>query len=198
LKRMCVFCGSSPGSRPEYIQVARDLGRLLVQQQIELVYGGARMGMMGAIASTVLQDGGKVVGVIPKGLAEKEVAFTTITDLRVVDSMHERKALMAELSDAFIALPGGLGTIEELFEILTWGQLGLHRKPCGLLNTGGYFRYLLSFLDHAVSQQFIEPEHRSMVMVADRPEALLDQFRRYQPPTVDKAKWALRLAEEGS
>jgi uncharacterized protein (TIGR00730 family) len=195
LKRICVFCGSSPGSHPKYLHAARELGRLLVRQGIELVYGGARVGMMGAIATTVLQEGGKVIGVIPRGLAEKEVAFTNLTDLRVVDSMHERKALMAELSDAFIALPGGLGTIEEFFEILTWGQLGLHHKPCGLLDIGGYFHSLLSFLDHAVDQQFIEPEHRSMILVDEQPAALLEQFRCYQPPTVDKAKWALRLAK---
>ncbi len=134
MKRICVFCGSSPGARLEYARAARELADLLIKRNIGLVYGGARVGIMGEIASAVLKQGGEVIGVIPQELVEKEVAFTELTDLRIVGSMHERKALMAELSDGFIALPGGLGTIEEFFEVLTWAQLGLHRKPCGLLN----------------------------------------------------------------
>lgn len=194
MKRICVFCGSSPGGQPEYTQVAHQLGHTLVRKNIGLVYGGGRVGMMGQIAQTVLESGGEVIGVIPKRLAEKEVAFTELTDLRVVDSMHSRKALMAELSDGFIALPGGLGTIEEFFEVLTWGQLGIHQKPCGLLNVKGYFNKLVAFLDHAVGEQFVEKEHRSMILMDETPEGLLHQFESYEPPIVDKAKWALKLA----
>lgn len=198
MKRICVFCGSSPGSGPEYIQAARRLGHALTARNIELVYGGARVGVMGEIAAAVLQNNGKVIGVIPQELVEKEVAFTELADLRVVGSMHERKALMAELSDGFIALPGGLGTIEEFFEALTWAQLGIHRKPCGLLNAGHYYDAMIHFLDHAVSQQFIEPEHRDMILISEDPETLIEQFITYQPPQVDKAGWALRMSRPSS
>ena len=192
MHRICVFCGSSPGSRPQYLQAARELGNTLVKRNIELVYGGGRVGMMAEIASTVLRSGGKVIGVIPRDLVDREVAFTDLPDLRIVGSMHERKALMAELSDGFIALPGGLGTIEEIFEVITWGQLGIQHKPCGFLDVDGYYRELLSFLDHAVSQQFIEAEHRAMILTDDDPEVLLGKFSSYQPPRVDKTKWALK------
>ena len=198
MKRICVFCGSSPGSGSEYIQAARRLGHALTARNIELVYGGARVGVMGEIAAAVLQNNGKVIGVIPQELVEKEVAFTELADLRVVGSMHERKALMAELSDGFIALPGGLGTIEEFFEALTWAQLGIHRKPCGLLNAGHYYDAMIHFLDHAVSQQFIEPEHRDMILISEDPETLIEQFITYQPPQVDKAGWALRMSRPSS
>lgn len=198
MKRICVFCGSSPGSGPEYVQAARRLGHALTARNIELVYGGARVGVMGEIAAAVLQNNGKVIGVIPQELVEKEVAFTELADLRVVGSMHERKALMAELSDGFIALPGGLGTIEEFFEALTWAQLGIHRKPCGLLNAGHYYDSIIHFLDHAVSQQFIEPEHRDMILISEDPETLIEQFITYQPPQVDKAGWALRMSRPSS
>jgi uncharacterized protein (TIGR00730 family) len=152
MKRICVFAGSSAGVRPEYLRAAADLGTVLAARGIELVYGGARVGMMGAVAGAVLAGGGRVTGVIPQALVEKEVAHDGLTELRVVTSMHQRKALMADLSDAFIALPGGWGTLDEMFEILTWAQLGLHRKPCGLLNVSGYFDRLLAFLDALQSQ----------------------------------------------
>ncbi len=167
---------------------------MLAGKDIGLVYGGASVGVMGEIAKAVLEAGGKVTGVIPKKLAEKEIAFTELSDLRIVDSMHERKALMVELSDGFITLPGGLGTIEEFFEVLTWSQLGIHQKPCGLLNVGQYYNKLISFLDEAVSQQFIELEHRSMVLIDENPEALLKKFEAYRPPKLDKAEWVLQMS----
>ena len=194
VKRVCVFCGSSPGSRPEYVEKARELGRILAENKIGLVYGGARIGVMGAVAAAALEAKGEVIGVIPRDLVKKEVAFTDITDLRVVNSMHERKALMAELSDGFIALPGGLGTIEEIFEIITWAQLGIHKKPCGFLNVCGYYDKIIEFVDHAVQEQFIGPAGRQLVLVDDDPAALLKKFQGYQPPTVDKAAWALAMA----
>ncbi|HSB01007.1 MAG TPA: TIGR00730 family Rossman fold protein [Anaerolineales bacterium] len=193
MKRICVFCGSSPGRGPQYIQAAKLLGYALASKNLGLVYGGAKVGMMGRIAESVLEKGGEVIGVIPKGLVEREVAFTGLSDLRVVGSMHERKALMAELSDGFIALPGGLGTIEEFLEVVTWAQLGIHAKPCGLLNVEQYYNSLLDFLDHTVSEQFVEGEHRSMILVDENPERLLQKFETYQPPTVDKAQWVLRF-----
>jgi uncharacterized protein (TIGR00730 family) len=193
MKRISVFCGSSPGARPEYARAAIELGHALARGSIGLVYGGACVGVMGAIAKAVLEKGGEVIGVIPRDLARKNVAFTELSDLRVVNSMHERKALMAELSDGFIALPGGLGTAEEFFEILTWAQLGIHQKPCGLLNVCGYYSELIGFLDHAVGQQFIEAEHRAMVLIDESPESLLRKFESYQPPTADKAEWILRM-----
>jgi len=194
VKRVCVFCGSSPGARPEYVEKARVLGRILAENHIGLVYGGARIGVMGAVAAAALEAKGEVIGVIPRDLVKKEVAFTDISDLRVVNSMHERKALMAELSDGFIALPGGLGTIEEIFEIITWAQLGIHKKPCGFLNVCGYYDKIIEFVDHAVQEQFIGPAGRQLVLVDDDPAALLKKFRGYQPPTVDKAAWALAMA----
>ncbi len=195
MKRICVFCGSSPGARPEYLQSAIELGHALASKNIGLVYGGAKVGMMGKIAESVLERGGEVIGVIPKDLVEREVAFTDLADLRVVSSMHERKALMADLSDGFIALPGGLGTIEEFFEVVTWAQLGIHPKPCGLLNVRGYYDKLMDFLDHTVSEKFVEAEHRSMILVDENPERLLQKFETYQPPTVDKAQWVLQFAK---
>ncbi|MBD3308710.1 TIGR00730 family Rossman fold protein [candidate division KSB3 bacterium] len=193
MKRLCVFCGSSPGLKPAYRQAARDLGQLLANRQIGLVYGGGNVGMMGEIARVASEAGGEVIGVIPKALAEKEVAFTDLTDLRVVESMHERKALMAQLSDGFIALPGGLGTLEEFFEVLTWAQLNIHRKPCGLLNICRYYDKLIGFVDYAVEQGFITTEHRSLLLIDAQPDGLLRQFEHYQPIDVDKAAWALQL-----
>jgi len=193
MTKLCVFCGSGFGSRTEYAQAAKNLCTALVKRNIGLVYGGGRVGLMGEIASTVNNNNGSVIGVIPKELFNKEVAYTELTDLRVVDTMHERKALMAELSDGFIAMPGGLGTIEEFFEVLTWTQLGFHSKPCGLLNICGYYDQLLKFLDHSVSERFIEPEHRSMILIDDNPEALLDKFINFEPPRADKVKWALDM-----
>jgi len=187
IKRLCVYCGASTGNRPEYTQAARELARAMVSRDIGLVYGGASIGVMGALADAVIKEGGEVIGIIPSGLLAKEVAHTGITELREVDSMHERKAMMAELSDGFIALPGGLGTIEEFFEIWTWAQLGMHRKPCGLLNAGRYFDKLIAFIDHAVSEQFVKKEHRSMVFVEREADILLQKFESYKPPEV--ARW---------
>lgn len=196
MKRICVFCGSSPGAYPEYIQAAQQLGSVLASKNIGLVYGGAKVGMMGKIAEAVLEKKGDVIGVIPRGLVEKEVSFTGLADLRVVDSMHERKAIMADLSDGFIALPGGLGTLEEFFEVVTWAQLGIHPKPCGLLNIRGYYDKLMEFLDHTVQEKFVELEHRSMILMDEDPERLLRKFETYSPPIVDKAKWVLQLSQQ--
>jgi len=187
MRRICVFAGSSIGARPEYRAAASALGRALSERQIDLVYGGAHVGLMGAVADAVLADGGCVTGVIPDAMVSKELAHTGVTELHVVASMHERKALMADLSDAFVALPGGWGTWEELFEVLTWAQLGLHAKPCGLLNAGGYFDGLLAFMVHAMDEGFVRPEQNAMLLVADTPEGLLDQMAAYRPPLV--AKW---------
>jgi uncharacterized protein (TIGR00730 family) len=194
MNRICVFCGSSRGSNEIYIDAARKLGIILVKNNIGLVYGGASVGLMGEIANTFMEEGGEVIGVIPKALVDKEVACTTLSDLRVVKSMHERKDLMVELSDGFIALPGGFGTIEELFEVLTWAQLGIHEKPCGILNINGYFDCLIEFLNHTVSQKFIEIEHRSMILIDNNPAELIKKFESYKSPKVDKAKWVLEMS----
>lgn len=186
MRRICVFTGSSPGARVEYALAAQQFGRELVTRGYELVYGGGRVGLMGAVADAVLDAGGEVIGVIPKVLLEKEVAHGRLTELRVVASMHERKAMMAELADAFVALPGGLGTLEELCEILTWAQLGLHTKPCGLLNVANYFDGLLAFLDHAVSERFIKPEHRAVLITATAAGDLLDRLASFRPQPVEK------------
>jgi uncharacterized protein (TIGR00730 family) len=190
MKRVCVYCGSSPGSQPDYAEAAKNLAHALVKRQIDLVYGGASVGVMGVLANTVLAEGGHVIGIIPQGLVDKEVAHTGLSDLRVVKSMHERKTLMSELSDGFIALPGGLGTLEELLEVLTWAQLGLHQKPCGLLNIRDYYRSLIDFLDHAVSEKFLEEVYRTMLLVEKQPERLLERFECYQAPAV--ARWVDR------
>jgi len=195
MKRICVFCGSSSGAKPEYAQVARRLGSVLVERHLGLVYGGGNVGLMGQIANAVIERGGEVIGVIPRRLLERRVALTGLSDLRVVGSMHERKAVMAELADGFIALPGGLGTLEEFFEVWTWAQLGLHQKPCGLLNICDCYAPLITFLDHLVAERFLADAHRSMVMVQDQPEALLSQFDKYKAPVVDKAAWALQLGQ---
>jgi uncharacterized protein (TIGR00730 family) len=186
MKRVCVFAGSSAGSRDEYQDAARALGRTLAERGIGLVYGGARVGLMGIIADATLTAGGEAIGVIPAALVAREIAHEGLTELRIVSSMHERKALMADLSDAFIAVPGGWGTLEEFFEVLTWAQLGLHRKPCGLLNVLGYFDGLLSFLEHAVGERFLRREYASMIAVAASPAALLDRLGSYAPPAVEK------------
>ena len=180
--RICVYCGSRPGNRPEYLEAARSLGALLAARGIGLVYGGASVGVMGAVADAALKGGGEVIGVIPYGLVQKEIAHDHLTDLRVVDNMHERKALMAELSDAMVALPGGYGTFEELFETITWSQLGIHRKAIGLLNVRGFYDGLLALVDHAVDEGFVPPEHRGLILEAAEPEALLDLVVGYEPP----------------
>ena len=186
MKRICVFCGSDRGVRPDYADAARRLGGVLASRRLSLVYGGGRVGLMGEIANSVLEAGGEVVGVIPRSLYEMEVAHTGVTDLRLVDSMHERKALMAELSDAFIALPGGMGTLEELFEVLTWAQLGFHEKPCGLLDVAGYFEHLIEFLSHAVGERFLRAEHRGLLLVETCPAGLLDRLADQRPPRIEK------------
>ena len=192
MKRVVVFAGSNSGSQVEYCAAARELGHALVRRQLGLVYGGARVGLMGALADAVLEARGHVTGVIPKALVAKEVAHTGLSDLRVVASMHERKAVMSDLADGFIALPGGWGTLEEFFEVLTWGQLGLHQKPCGLLNVRGFFDGLLSFVDHSINERFVRRENRSMVLVDSSSDPLLDLLERYVPPVVEK--WIDRVS----
>ena len=187
IRRLAVFCGSNPGARPDYVEGARAFGHLLAQRGIGVVYGGSSVGLMSAVAEAVLDELGDIIGVIPKMLVEREVAHKTLSDLRIVGSMHERKALMAELSDGFVALPGGIGTLEEFFEVWTWAQLGMHAKPCGLLNIAGYFDPLLEFLDRAVTEKFVREVHRSMVIVESDPRALLSKFEAYEPPRV--VKW---------
>ena len=186
MKRVCVFAGSSSGARSQYGDAARGLGAALLARKLGLVYGGGAVGLMGLLADTVLEGRGQVIGVIPRPLVHREVAHTGLSELRVVASMHERKAQMAQLSDAFIALPGGLGTLEELFEIWTWAQLGIHRKPCGLLNAEGYYDHLLEFLDHAVAEKFIESKNRGMMTLARGGDELLDQLESYQDPGVPR------------
>lgn len=185
-RSICVFCGSSPGARPEYAQATASLARAMAERGITLVYGGASAGLMGILADTMLAMGGAITGVIPDAIVDLEVAHPGLDDLRVVGSMHDRKALMADLAGGFIALPGGLGTLEELFEILTWGQLGLHAKPCGLLNIQGYFDPLIAFLDHAVAERFLRREHRASLIVEEAPHALLDRMAAYEPPVTEK------------
>jgi len=186
MKRVCVFCGSSPGGNAKYVEGARHLGAVLAQRGLTLVYGGGNVGLMGRLADAVLAHNGQVIGVIPQALMDLEVGHSGLPDLRLVGSMHERKALMADLADAFIALPGGLGTLEEFCEILTWAQLGMHQKPCGLLNAQGYFEHLLTFLDHAVSERFVRPEHRAMILVEEDAAKLIERFEQYRPPRLEK------------
>ena len=187
MQRVCVFCGSSPGVQPGYLAAARALGDQLARRGLGLVYGGASIGLMGAVADAALAGGGEVIGVIPAALEAKEIAHEGLTRLEVVGSMHERKARMAELADAFIALPGGMGTLEELSEMLTWAQLGLHRKPCGLLDVAGYWQPLVVFFDHAVQEQFLRPHHRALLLVEEEPLALLNALAAYVPP--EQQKW---------
>ena len=190
IRSICIYCGSNPGTRPEYIEQAQVFARMLARRGIRVVYGGASVGIMGAIADAALAEGGTVVGVIPQSLVDREVAHDGLTQLIVTSSMHERKARMADLSDAFVALPGGIGTLEEIFEIWTWSQLGLHEKPCGLLNIGGYYDSLERFLDETVVNGFLGSGHRSMLLTADTGETLLSAFEAYEPPSV--VKWVER------
>jgi uncharacterized protein (TIGR00730 family) len=185
MKRICVFCGSSPGHDPRYLEAARDTGRLLADRGLGLVYGGGSVGLMGAVADAALAAGGEVIGVIPEVLQIRELAHRSLTRLHVVGSMHERKALMAELSDGFVALPGGMGTLEELAEVLTWAQLGLHARPVGLLDVAGYYRPLAEFFDRAVGAGFLRPAHRQLLLVDDQPGALLDRFVAWRGPVLD-------------
>jgi uncharacterized protein (TIGR00730 family) len=182
--RLCVFCGSSPGASPGYAEAARALAAAMARKGAGLVYGGASVGVMGALADAALAHGLEVDGVIPGGLVEREVAHAGLTRLHVVDSMHERKRRMADLADAFVALPGGLGTLEELFEVWTWALLGIHAKPVALLDVGSYWAPLLAFLDGAVAAGFVRPAHRAMLLVDDDPDRLLDRLASYEPPEV--------------
>ena len=184
--RICVYAGSNPGTNPAYGEAAEQLGRLMAERGIGLVYGGGRTGLMGRIADSVLAAGGTVTGIIPQFLMDKEVGHQGLQELRIVSTMHERKALMAELSDGFIALPGGIGTLEELFEVWTWAQLGRHDKPCGLLNAAGFYDGLAAFLDHVAGERFMQPKHRGMLIARDSAAGILDAFAAYQPPAVEK------------
>lgn len=186
MKRICVFCGSSAGSHPEYRACAEELGVELARRQIGLVYGGGNVGLMGAIADAVLREGGEAIGVIPEHLMIREIGHKQLTKLHIVHSMHERKALMADLSDAFIALPGGFGTFEEFFEVLTWSQLGLHLKPCGIVNVLDYYTPLLAMLDHAVEQRFLKPQNRALVLSRNTPPELLQALAEWRPVHVEK------------
>jgi len=186
IKRICVFCGSSSGARAEYAQAAKALAKYLVAKNITIVYGGGHVGLMGILSGNARTAGGEVIGVIPHGLVAKEVADMQVKDLRIVDSMHERKAIMADLSDAFIAMPGGYGTFEEFCEIVTWAQLGLHRKPCGLLNVEGYYDPLLALFDHAVSEGFLRPANRLLVIQESDPGRLLENLSSYTLPVTEK------------
>ena len=183
-----MFCGANPGARPAYAAAAEELAALLVSDDIGVVYGGGGVGLMGKLADAVLAYGGEIIGVIPRALVDKEIGHGKVPDLRVVDSMHERKALMAELADAFVALPGGIGTLEELFEVYTWAQLGLHQKPCGLLDVEGYYDGIAAFLDHAVRERFLREDHRATLIVEREAATLLERLRSYEPTSV-QPKW---------
>lgn len=186
MRRVCIFCGSYSGLRLEYAAAARATAAALVRSGLGLVYGGGRVGLMGIVADEVLRLGGSVIGVIPRALREREVGHEGLSELHVVETMHERKAKMSDLADAFIALPGGLGTIEEIFEIWTWAQLGMHRKPCGFLDVAGYYAPLAAFLDHATAEGFIRPPLRGAAIFESDPDALLRRFAAYEPPAVEQ------------
>jgi uncharacterized protein (TIGR00730 family) len=189
---LCVFCGSSAGRDPAYAEVAREMGELLARRGIRLIYGGGGIGLMGAIAKAAMSAGGEVVGVIPHALRAKELAYHELTHLHVVQTMHERKQMMADLSDGFIAMPGGFGTFEEFCETLTWAQLGLHSKPCGMLNVKDYYDHMLAMFDHAVREQFVPVHHRAMIIAESDPVRLLDAMAAYQGPPTEK--WLTRDA----
>ena len=195
LSSVCVYCGSSPGRLPVYLQSARELGEEIAKRNIHLVYGGAKVGLMGETARVALAGGARVTGVIPEIIADQEIAFQGLDELIVVNSMHERKAKMAELVDGFIAMPGGFGTFDEFFEALTWAQLGLHTKPCGLLNVANYFDQLLSFLDRAVEDKFIHEPHRDMIITAENPRNLIDRMSMYDKAPMSKAEWVRAMRE---
>jgi uncharacterized protein (TIGR00730 family) len=186
IQNICVYCGSNAGNRPEYADAARKLAEDLVQRNIGLVYGGSSVGIMGVVADAVMAAGGRVIGVLPEALMRKELAHKNLTELHVVGSMHERKTMMVDRADGFIAMPGGVGTLEEIFETWTWAQLGFHAKPCGLLNVAGYYDHLSHFLDHTVDEAFMQPAHRAMLAVESDPRLLLDRFATYVAPTVSK------------
>jgi uncharacterized protein (TIGR00730 family) len=186
MRRVCVYAGSNPGNDPLYAEAARGFATELAHRGIGLVYGGGKVGLMGVLADTILARGGEAIGVMPQALIDREIGHPGLTELKIVDSMHERKALMADLSDAFVAVPGGIGTLEELIEVYTWSQLGIHEKACGVLNVDGYYDHLARFLDHAVLRGFLKPEHRAVLSVADDPAHLLDRLAAFRPPGVRK------------
>ena len=188
MKKICVYCGSGKGLADDYIEAAEKLGTAIVKNGYKLVYGGAKVGLMGKVSETVLNNNGEVSGIIPRALFEKEIANTSLKELIVVETMHERKAMMAEKSDAFIAMPGGFGTFEELFEILTWAQLGFHSKPVGILNINGYYDKLIEFIDNSISQKFIKEEHRQIFIVEKDPFLLIEKLKNYKAPAVNKVK----------
>ncbi len=196
LKNVCVYCGSSPGKDPIFLKAARAMGEEIARRGLTLIYGGGRLGLMGQVARATMENGGKVIGVIPQSLQDQELAFQELTELHVVGSMHERKALMADLADGFAAMPGGYGTLEEIFEVLTWVQLGFHSKPCGFLNINNYYDTLLAFLDQSVEEQFIHRPHRDLIMQALNPAELLDQFAAYIPVKMNKSEWARDFEEK--
>ncbi len=193
MKQVCIFCGSYRGAQPIYMTAAHTMGMGLAQRGLGLVYGGGRVGLMGAVADGAIAGGGKTTGVIPQSLVDRELAHVGLSELHVVASMHERKAMMAEIADAFIAMPGGFGTLDELFEIITWAQLGFHHKPIALLNVGGYFDPMLMFIEHMATEGFIKMEHRAAVLVKNEVDELLDMLLNYQPPPLEK--W-IKKAEE--
>jgi uncharacterized protein (TIGR00730 family) len=186
VRRVCVYAGSNPGSDPAYADAARALATLMAERQIGLVFGGGKVGLMGVLADTILAAGGEAIGVMPQALIDREIGHPNLTDLKVVGSMHERKAKMAELADGFVAVPGGIGTLEELIEVYTWSQLGIHDKGCGVLNTRGYYDGLAAFLDHAVQEGFLRAPHRAVLTVAEDPADLLDALATFRPPRVGK------------
>lgn len=186
IRRLCVFCGSASGQRAEYTEAAVAVGQLIGARGMELIYGGGSIGLMGAIADAALSSGARVVGVIPKRLARKEIAHHGLSELHIVASMHERKAKMADLSDAFVALPGGMGTMDELFEILTWGQLGEHAKPIGLLNVAGYYDSLLALMETMIAEKFVKEKHRDLLVVDTEVDRLIDRILEHQPPETEK------------
>lgn len=186
MNTICVYCGSSPGRSSVYTETAVEFAAELVERDLGLVYGGASVGVMGTLADSVLDAGGDAIGVIPEALEAREITHPELTELHVVESMHARKQTMVDLADGFVALPGGLGTVEEIFEVLTWAQLGFHKHPCGFLNVDGYYDDLTAFLDHAVSEKFVKPTHREIAIAESSPEALLDAFESYDPPRVEK------------
>jgi uncharacterized protein (TIGR00730 family) len=188
MQRVCVFCGSSPGVKQEYAVGARELGLVLAKKTIDLVYGGGHVGLMGIVADAAMSAGAKAIGIIPRCLADKEVAHQGLTELKIVQTMHERKAQMSELSDGFIAMPGGFGTLEELFEVITWAQLGIHKKPFGLFNVAGYYDKLIEFMDYQVEQGFVPQRHREMIIVSDEAEQLVEMLESFHP--VAQEKWA--------
>ena len=186
MKRICVFCGSNAGARSEYAEAARALATVLAERKLGIIYGGGNVGLMGVLADAALARGGEVIGVIPQKLVDKEVAHRGVTELRIVETMHERKALMNDLSDAFLALPGGFGTLDEFFEVLTWSQLGFHGKPCALLNVAGYYDGMLAMLDHAVTERFLRPAHRELIIADTDPLRLLQRLSAFAPAPKEK------------